>query len=211
MNRIHTISIAMLLCALGLMTACAPIKMSVTNQYKLETFSTKKMVPKKTAYSVLISQPDAIPGYQTEQMLYTNKPFELSAFAHSAWISSPANMLYPLIIQSLQHGHYFFAVASGPDADKTDYRLDTQVIAFQQNFLTTPSTLELVVQVVLNHIEDNRVVSSRTFTQRVPCPADTPYGGVVAANLAARAFTASLTDFVIKQVQRDKGHNRLVE
>lgn len=204
MNKYVTSMSMLLSCAFfSLLTACSPIKTAVSDQYKLEEFSTKKMAGKKTSYSLLISQPDAMPGYQTEQMLYTNKPFELSAFAHSAWISSPANMLYPLIIQSLQHGHYFFAVASGPDADKADYRLDTQVISFQQNFLTTPSTLELVVQVVLNHIDDNRVVSSRTFTQRVTCPQDTPYGGVVAANQAAREFTSALTDFVIKQVQRD--------
>ena len=190
--------------ACGLLTACGPINNAVNNQYKLESFSAKKTTKEKTALTILISQPDAIAGYQTEQMLYIEKPFELSNFAHNAWISSPANMLYPLIMQSLQHSHYFHAVVSGPDADKTDYRIDTQLIELQQNFLTKPSVIELVANVVLTHISDNRVVASRIIRERVPCPADTPYGGVVAANKAANAFTATLSDFVIGQVKRDR-------
>lgn len=183
--------------------ACGPIQNAVSNQYKLETFSTKKRVDKQSSLSLLVSQPDAIPGYQTEQMLYINKPFELSSFAHNAWISSPANMLYPLITQSLQHSHYFHAIASGPDVDKTDYRVDTQIIELQQSFLTKPSAVELVANVVLTHIEDNRVVSSRIIRERIPCLTDTPYGGVIAANQAAVIFTAKLTAFVIEQVKRD--------
>ena len=197
------VNLALLLATCGLLASCSPIKTAVTNQYKLESFSAKKMAPKQIHLSLLISQPDAIAGYQTEQMMYTNKPFELTNFAHSAWISSPANMLYPLIIQSLQKSHYFFAIASGPDADKTDYRLDTQLFELQQNFLTKPSMVQLVAKVVITHIPDNRVVSSRIITQSVPCPQDTPYGGVIAANKATMAFTAALSDFVVEQVKRD--------
>ncbi len=200
----NKIKFALLLSACWTMIACSPIQNAISDQYKLETFSAKKKTDKHTSRSLLISQPDSIAGYQTEQMLYIDKPFELSNFAHSAWISSPANMLYPLITQSLQHSHYFYAVASGPDADKTDYRLDTQLIELQQNFLTKPSVVELVANVVLTHIEDNRVVSSLIIRERVPCLEDTPYGGVVAANRATSAFTAKLTDFVIERVRRDK-------
>ena len=108
----------------------------------------------------------------------------------------------------MQHSHYFYAVASGPDADKVDYRVDTQLIQLQQNFLTKPSVVELVANVVLTHISDNRVVSSRIISERVTCPEDTPYGGVIAANKAAFAFTAKLTDFVIRQVKHDSSEKK---
>ena len=180
------------------LTACAPIQNTVNNEYKLSSYSAKKMGSKPMPLSLLISQPDAMAGYQTEQMLYTDKPFELSHFAHSTWTSSPANMLYPLMVQSLQQTHVFFAVASGPDVDKADYRLDTQLMALQQNFLVKPSVLELTVNVMLTHIDDNRIVASTIIKERVPCPKDTPYGGVVAANRAAQAFVDKATLFVIK-------------
>ena len=202
----NKIILPVLLSICWLLTACSPIQNAVSDQYKLETYSSKKVAGKHTRLSILISQPDAIAGYQTEQMLYIDKPFELSNFAHNAWISSPANMLYPRITQSLQHTHYFYAVASGPDADKTDYRLDTQLIELQQNFLTKPSVVELVANVVLTHIADNRIVSSRIISERITCPTDTPYGGVIAANRATFAFTAKLSDFVINQVRQDKAN-----
>lgn len=188
----------------GYLTACTPIKTTITNQYQLASFSAEKIATKKTHRSLFISQPDAIAGYQTEQMMYMNKPFELNSFAHNAWISSPANMLYPLMIQSLEASNYFFAIASTPDADKTDYRLDTQLFALRQNFLTKPSTVDLTAKVVLTHIDDNRVISSTIITQQVACPSDTPLGGVLAANQATAAFTKAATHFVIRQVQRDK-------
>lgn len=185
------------------LASCAGVKSTITNQYKLQAYSGKTLYKQKTPHSLLISMPDAVAGYQTEQMLYTNQPYELSAFAHNAWVSSPANMLYPLMLQSLQKSNYFYAVAAGPDADKTDYRLDTQLLMLQQNFLTKPSIVEFKVQAVLTHIEDNRVVASKMFLQKIKCPTDTPYGGVIAANNAVRAFTAELTDFVIFQVSHD--------
>jgi len=201
--------ISLLLAAHWMLSACSPIDMPVNNQYKLVSYGTQKIARKPAHVSLLISQPEAVAGYQTEQMLYIKKPFELSVYAHNAWVSSPANMLYPLIVQSLQKGHYFFAVASGSYADKTDYRLDTQVLAFQQNFLVKPSVMELVAKVVLTHIEDNRVLSSRIISEHIPCSVDSPYGGVMAANVASRNFTATLSDFVVKQVTEDKGsHNK---
>lgn len=199
----NDIRLALLLSIYWLLTACSPIQPDVSNQYRLESYSAKKMNTKATRLSLLVSQPDAMAGYQTEQMLYTDKPFELSHFAHNAWSSSPANMLYPLMVQSLQKTHVFFAVASGPDADKADYRLDTQLIELQQNFLTKPSAIELTVNVVLTHIQDNRMVSSRIIKERINCPENTPYGGVIAANQAAYAFTDQLVHFVVTQVRQD--------
>jgi len=184
--------------------ACSPVKTPVTDQYNLTSYSTKKTAHEPTHRSLLVSLPEAVSGYQTEQMLYIKKPYELSVFAHSAWISSPANMLYPLIVESLQNSYYFTAVASGSYADKTDYRVDTQLLSFQQNFLVKPSQMELRAKVVLTHVEDNRVIASRIINERISCPQDSPYGGVLAANQATRQFTAKLSDFVIEHVKQDK-------
>ncbi len=189
---------------LGLQIACSPIKPPISNYYTLDAYSTVHLAPTQSTLSIAISQPEAMAGYQTEQMHYVQKPFELSTFVHNAWISSPANMIYPLIMESLQKTGYFFAVVSSPYVDKADYRLDTQILALQQNFLTKPSTLEFAANIVLTHTNDNRVVASTIIRQRIPCPTDTPYGGVLAANNAARAFTARVSSFVITQTKHDK-------
>lgn len=188
-----------------LVTGCA-FKTPVVNQYKLESFSSTSLHRQYSGVSLLISQPEAVGGYQSEQIFYTKKPYELEAFAHNVWISTPANMLFPLMMQSLQNSGYFYAVTTTPYADKADYRLDTQLIELQQNFLVKPSQIQLIVKVVLTHMNDNRVIASQIISQRVTCPQDTPYGGVVAANQAVKGFTANLSNFVITRITQDNHH-----
>ena len=183
---------------------CSAIKIPVANQYMLDAYSKKILVKNKTDVSILVSTPEALAGYQTEQMHYVQKPYELESFANNAWISPPASMIYPLILQSLQKTGYFHAVASGPYADRADYRLDTQVMMLQQNFLHKPSSIELVLKVALTHISDNRLVASRMISEHVPCTMDTPYGGVIAANQATQAMTSTLSHFVISQIRQDE-------
>ena len=191
------------LIALVALSACAPIKLPATNQYKLESFSTKKEITRAPRRSLLISQPEAMAGYQTEQMLYVKKPFQLASFAESAWIGTPANMLYPLLIQTLQNSQAFTAVASSPFADNVDYRLDTQLLTMQQNFLTKPSEFELMIKVVITRVANNQVLASRILTEHVSCPADTPYGGVIAGNQATINITQRINDFIIRKIRDD--------
>ncbi|WED44679.1 ABC-type transport auxiliary lipoprotein family protein [Legionella cardiaca] len=179
------------------------VKPLITDQYKLGAFSKKQLTKKSSNHSIFVNTPDAVAGYQSESMLYTDKAYELTPFVHSAWVDEPAEMLLPLIVQSLQRSGYFRVVASSPGAEVAEYRLDTQLIELQQNFLTKPSTVNFVVKIVLVRVEDNHVVASRIINHLVPCPADTPYGGVIAANRATELFTAILTQFVVKHISND--------
>jgi len=187
----------------SLLISCSAIKTPVTNQFKLSAFSVKPLTKQSTKQSILVTEPEAVAGYQTEQMMYMKTPFELSAFANNAWINPPAAMLFPLIMQSLQSSGCFYAVASSPHAEKTDYRIDTQLIELHQNFLCKPSRIDFAAKIVLTQVSDNRVIASRLMRQRVTCPTETPYGGVIAANRATENFTAELNHFVINQVRKD--------
>lgn len=179
---------------LSAILGCA-VKSPVAHVYKLESFS-KKQFTKKPKLSILITQPEAVGGYQTQKMLYMKESYQLQAFAKNAWVTSPANMLYPLMLQSLKATGLFFAVTSTPYADKADVRLDTQIIALHQNFICKPSEIDFRVNVVLTHIPTSKVLASKIINLKVPCPYDTPYGGVIAANKATYEFTRILVDFV---------------
>lgn len=193
--------IVRLICLSSLLsTACTPVKTTMTHQYKLEGYS-QKVSAKRLPYSLLISQPDAMVGYQTEQMIYIQKPYQLSAFSENAWVGAPAQMLYPLLVQSFQSSRAFKAIASSPYADKVDYRLDTQILAMEQNFLTKPSNYQMTVKAVLTHVTTNQVLSSRVFSIQIPCTQDSPYGGVLAANKASTLLTQRIKEFVIHGIE----------
>ena len=152
--------------------------------------------------TLLVTAPDAATEYQTAQMLYIKKPYELEAFAKNAWVNPPADMLYPLIIESLQKTNLFKAITSNAHTLGADYRLDTQLLTLDQNFLRKPSVLEFSAKVVLTDVSESKVLGSRIINLKILCSSDTPYGGVVAANQATQQFTAIVDRFVMSHISR---------
>ncbi len=192
----------MLTASLFLLSACSAIKNPIAHQYQLNAYSTEKLSYTPSSATLLITPTEATTGYQTEQMQYSKQTYALNSFAKNSWFSPPASMLYSLLIQSIQHSSYFYAVSSGAYISKTTYRLDTQLLNIRQNFLKKPSQFELKVKAVLTRIEDNQIIASKAFTQSIPCPQETPYGGVIAANIATVKLTKDITHFLVKQVER---------
>ncbi len=152
MRKILLVSLLSLLA-----TSCA-IKAPVSNKYRLTQFSAEKLASTRTQHTLLITSPEAVEGYQSEQMIYSTKPFVLNSFTKNGWVSTPAGMLYPLLIQSLQQSGYFKAIASSAYADKTDYRLDTQLLEIQQNFTIKPSVLQVKIKAVVTRVSHNRMI-----------------------------------------------------
>lgn len=184
-----------------LFMGCSAVKTPVSNEYQLIAYSAKQYSSNPNSITLLVSAPEAVAGYQTEEMLYVNKLFKIEAFTKNAWSNPPADMLYPLLVQTMQRTGYFYAVASSPYSAQADYRLDTQLLSLEQNFLKKPSVLELSVKIVLTRVDDSKVVASRIITEQIPCSMDTPYGGVMAANKAVQQFTAKVADFVISHIK----------
>lgn len=172
------------------------VKRTVTHEYKLEAYSISKRYAISKG-SILLSQPEALAGVATESMRYMDKPYEVSNFAHNAWYSPPADMLLPLMVKSMQQSNLFSAVTASIEPPPTDYRLDTQLIDLKQNFLTCPVQLDFIVKTTLTHVPDNRILASKLFEYHIPCKEKTPYGGVLAAQVATKRFTAELTDFIM--------------
>jgi len=182
------------------LTACTAIKLPLTEKYQLTQFSNKVYTTNRGTKSLFVSPPEALRGYDSIKMHYSTQAFEVKSFAHHAWLGSPAQMIHPLLTQSIQQSGYFKAVTSGIYSDKTDYRLDSQLLMLQQNFITQPSILFMVIKVVLNDTKNNTVLASKILQYKIPCPSDTPYGGVLAANKAVRQFTQDTVKFIAENI-----------
>lgn len=203
MNQANIYRSIGLLFSLILLSGCSPVKTLVIHQYTLENTYDKKTTHKHLDYTLLISKPEAMAGYQTDQMLYVKTPFTLEPFAKNAWVSPPASMLYPVLVKHIQNSHVFRAVSSTPFADKTDYRLDTQLITFNQNFLAKQSTLNFTAKIAITRVADNHVLASQLVVKHISCPSNTPLGGVIAANQASSEFAEDTLVFAMTHIQRD--------
>jgi len=104
-------------------------------------------------------------------------------------------MLQPLLVQSLEGSGAFQAVVAGPSPVAADLRLETEVLALHQEFLSTPSVARVALRAQAVDPTSRRVVATETFEATEPADSADPYGGVVATNRALGRVLADLTAF----------------
>lgn len=168
---------------------------------KLYTFDVNPQPIRSSGMQVtlLVTAPHANGVYNTSQMVYSTKPYQIGYFAKNRWAATPPQMLQPLIIQTLQRTHRFSVIGTDSSARKYDYILNTQLLELQQDFIN-PQTSEvhLVLRAqLINVSSNNRVMATRQFTVVVPAPEPNPYGGVIATNLAVNDVLQQLARFCI--------------
>ncbi len=168
----------------------------------MKTYFFNDMMPQNvyqtqgTPRVLFVSTPTAAQAFQSKEMLYVQRPFQLSPFARHEWAAPPAQMLLPLLVQRIQKMNHFYAVVSAPYTGLTDLRLNTRLIALYQSFQGKKSQVVLEIQAELLDVTQARLIKSQLFCVRVDAPQNTPYGGVVAANQAVQAVLEQIALFV---------------
>ena len=179
-------------------TLLPPVKPGVGTTYVL--CATPKYVPEKKSHAstILVMSPDANPTYNTTQMAYTTKPFQIAYFSENSWAETPPQMFHPLIVQALQNTHYFNAVIIPPFAGRYDYALITQIIALQQDFTCRPALLKLKMRAQLSKTASHEVIATQDFVVHIPFTQRTPYAGVIAANQATEQVLKQIAAFSVQ-------------
>lgn len=174
-----------------------PVDIPQQKRYQLTAINHKSIHRVTNDKILLVTVPKASPGYDSDKMAYVRQQYLLEYFATSRWVESPAQMLVPLMVQSLQKTQAFYAVVSPPYAGLTDLRVDSDLLTLQQDFTHTPSTLQLTMRFQLIDTASQKVVATKVITVMQPANADSPYGGVVAANLATANLLQQMSSFIV--------------
>lgn len=151
--------------------------------------------------TLLVNTPRAPAEFDTSQMAYVQRPYEIEYFAHNQWAATPARMLGPLLVRALDQTGPWKAVVQTPAAVQGEYRLDTEIVHWQQEFLTRPSQMRITLRAQLVQVLDQRVIAARRFDIVEPAPSDDPYGGVTAANRAASQLVTQVAQWVNEHVK----------
>ncbi len=149
--------------------------------------------PAAGAQTLMVALPRAAPGYGSARMLYLQREHELQAFAYNEWVDSPAQMLAPLLVRSLQGSGTFAVVLLAPTAAVAGLRLETEIIRLHQDFSTRPSQLRLTMRAVLLDTRARQAIAWREFDDSAATGSDDPLGGVRAAQQAVQRVLAALT------------------
>lgn len=151
--------------------------------------------------ALLVSEPRARAGFDTPAMIYVQRTHEHESFARSQWVDAPARMLAPLLVQSLEGGGRFRAVALAPSGVAAGVRLDTEIEGLLQDFTDRPSRVRFALRAQLVDLLSGRVIATRGFEAIEGAPSDDPYGGVVAANRAVARVLGDLGEWCGAEVR----------
>lgn len=157
---------------------------------------------------LLVSLPQAEPGFETPRMVYVTRRFELEYYATNQWAESPARLLAPLLVQSAGRTGDWRAVVALPGSIRGDYRLDVAGFAVQQEFLQRPSLVRMRLRSQLVDLKESRVVSTKTFEAVAQAPSEDAYGGVAAAQQATAALLTQVTAWLQSCVRHQPECNR---
>jgi cholesterol transport system auxiliary component len=153
-------------------------------------------VAERALPTLLITTPHAAAGYDSQRIIYVREDHKLAYFAHSEWVDSPARMLGPLLMATIEKTRAFGAVVSTPANAAGDLRLDTQIIRLQHNFQTSPSRVQFTLRAYLTDEKTRRVLAWREFNGEAPATRETAQGGVNAANLVVQDVMTQLAQFL---------------
>jgi cholesterol transport system auxiliary component len=150
---------------------------------------------------LLVFPPQTRPIYDTTQMAYATQPYEIAYFSQHEWAETPAQMLQPLLVKTLQNTNFFSAVLAPPYPGRYGYALRTEVRELIADFTSEPAALQLSLRFQLSDGAAGRVVAIKEVSIREPMLKKTPYAGVVAANEATAKALLELTRFVLDKAR----------
>lgn len=199
MRILLRIKIAVLVTLLAGCSVLGPVKTTPVSSYTLTAGEQTPQPARHGKQVLLIATPTAASGYQSADMIYTLDRYELKSFAKHRWVAPPADMLQPLLLQSLQNSGCFNAVVAPPFSGSADLVLDTKILTLQQEFSGNTSQVTLALQTTLSDSTTRKVVLNQQLQTSVAASANTPYAGVIAANQATQQLLQEITQRVCRR------------
>ncbi len=146
---------------------------------------------------LVVSEPRAEAGFDTPAIAYTRSPQQLEYYTQSRWADTPARLIKPMLIQQLDDSRLFHAVVPAPSVGG-DLRLDVNIIRLQQELLSRPSQVRLVLRAKLVDIATSHILGTQLFEVVEPAPSDDAVGAVQAAGRAVQQALTQVRTFVAR-------------
>jgi cholesterol transport system auxiliary component len=156
-------------------------------------------VPHRAAspMTLIVFPTEARPAIDGTPMLYTVRAHQLASFAHNQWAESPAQMLQPLLLRTLEATGAFAAVVMPPHRTAGNLGLRLEIVDLVQDFTGATPVLRLAWRARLSDEAANRVIATREFRVDQAMQQKSPAAGVVAANAATARALADLARWIV--------------
>ena len=153
--------------------------------------------------TLLVNLPRAQAGFDTPRIAYLLRSHAVNYYANNQWADTPPRMLAPLLVQAMEKTGCWRVAVQMPAAVHGDYRLDTEILHLQQEFLSQPSRVRLTLRTQLVELNGQSVIATQQFEILEEAPSEDAYGGVIASNRAVGKLLEQVADWVTAQMNKD--------
>jgi cholesterol transport system auxiliary component len=147
------------------------------------------------ARSIRVAAIESAGGYDTPRMAYSRAAGEIEYFARHRWAETPAEMLSPLLVAGLERSGRFTAVLAPSSRANADLLLETELLAFRQEFTGSASFRATLRATIVNATDRSVVGPARTFEFVEPMEDASPTAGAKAADRAAARLVGAVAAF----------------
>lgn len=148
--------------------------------------------------TILVFPPKATPLYDTTQIAYSTRAHQVAYFSEREWGETPSQMLYPLVVKTLENTQAFRAVLTEPFAARYSYGLRTEVLELLQDFSSDSAILVLSLRFQLTDYGAKTVIATKDISVREPMAERNSYAGVIAANDATAKALQQMAQYVLQ-------------
>ncbi|HEX3991698.1 MAG TPA: ABC-type transport auxiliary lipoprotein family protein, partial [Acetobacteraceae bacterium] len=145
--------------------------------------------------TLLVRSPETSAAFDTTRMAYSVKAYQLAYFRDNQWAETPAQMIQPLLVRTLQQTGFFRAILSPPESETPSYSLRTEILELIQDHTTNPPVVRLKLHLQLFQAS-GWPIASRDIVEQEAMANAVPYAGVVAANDVVAKALRTTAQFV---------------
>lgn len=144
--------------------------------------------------SIKVISPQALKNKVSQKMHFSYSSIDRGTYQNSEWSNSMSRLLQGTFIETLDESRLFKAVLSDTSTAREDYRLESNIFAFEHRVRGDQSHAIVSIQFNLISVESGRMVKSKRFTYKEATSTTDAKGYVVATN---RALSKLSEDLVI--------------
>ncbi len=189
------------ICIILLLSGCAIRNLPPIKKYTIDnTVSINKDIMKtKNCQSIIIKFPQSSNEFFSKNIIY-EKGLEKNAYCFSKWYETPNQMLYKIILLSLQKNQICRFVYPQGVSTQANYILGSEILDFSQNFIKSKSYAKVKILFYLKD-KNGKVKNQKIFQEIVKCKTNNAIGGVEALNEAIEKLVTKFLKWINESIK----------
>ena len=146
--------------------------------------------------SIKVTYPQAMKNKISQKMHFSYSSIDRGTYQNSEWSNNMSKLLQGTFIEALDESRLFKVVLSDTSTAKEDYRLESNIFAFEHRVRGSQSDAMVSIQFNLVSVETGRIAKNKRFDYIETTPSSDAKGYVAATNRALSKLSKDLVDWL---------------